>query len=206
MVMGKIIWDPIVETISSRVGNFVYSEWKGRPVMKKHSRKKRNVTPGQMEVCNAFGVVAAAWKSLPPVVKDTWRQRAVGVPKTEYNIFIGENCNRQREGRPYVLTGSPGNRQVEDFSFSSASAGVLTVGFTAPAGAFHLTVIIQPIEENSATGALRVFRDVYNGTVPVNIAGLQSGMECFVYCISSDVPLDEAVAVAGYPGARITIM
>ena len=204
--MGKIIFDSIVDSINSKVGNFVYSEWKGRPVMRKHSRKKRNMTPLQMEVCNAFGVVAATWKSLPDVVKDTWKPRAVGIAKTEYNIFIGENSNRQRTGRPYVLTGSPGVQSVNDITVSSPAAGTLSIGFTPPAGPFNLTIILQAIEEASATGVLRVFRDAFTGAVPVAIAGLESGTECFVYCISSAGPLEEALAITGYPGFRVTIM
>jgi len=85
--MGNIQFDPIVSGVSKRVGNFVYSNWKGINVMRRYNPKRPSATESQIKVREAFRIVVAVWKALPeimiPVVCDVaeFRNQALLVKK-----------------------------------------------------------------------------------------------------------------------------
>ena len=56
--MANIEFDPIVNRMSKRVGNFVYSNWKGRNVIRKYTEKRKTEsTPAQQKICSGILLV-----------------------------------------------------------------------------------------------------------------------------------------------------
>ena len=106
--MGAVEFDPIVSGIRKKVGNFVYSSWKGKNVIRKYNPKRPSSTASQLEVQAAFRVVVTIWKSLPVIMKASWEGSVAGKALTAFNLFMSRNALKQKSGLVGQLTCSSG--------------------------------------------------------------------------------------------------
>jgi len=53
--MGEINYDPAIDRIKNRVGNFVYTTWKGKNIIKKYNGDSRKPSELQVEIQRAWG-------------------------------------------------------------------------------------------------------------------------------------------------------
>lgn len=203
--MGKVRLDPMFMDLNNRVGNFVHSKWKGQQVVRAYNPDRRESTAAQIEVQEAFKITAGVWRNLPEVVKMSWKPYTVGKPLTELNLFIKENANRQRLGAPYLLTKGNGIRKLNGLIVDASIPELITIDFDMPGDTDNISIIIQKITEGAGTAELIIKPDVYTGTKPVQITGLVSGDEYFLYCFATDDVFNDAVEISEASGFKVTV-
>jgi hypothetical protein len=204
--MGAVEFDPIVSGIRNRVGNFVYSSWKGKNVIRKYNPKRPSATEPQLEVQAAFRVVALIWKMLPEIMQKSWEPIVEGRPLTPFNMFMSKNALKQKNGEIGQLTCSLGIKKLSGYNVVPAQAGEITIKFDPVSEPVHLTVAIQKIVEGVGTADLELRHELPSDTQPVTVNGLESGKEYFIYCMTTDKPFAEAAAISETTGFKVTVV
>jgi hypothetical protein len=205
--MGKVSYDPIIKSFRNRIGNFVYTQWKGKNVVRAYDpEKKRTFNDAQRKVQNAFAVVVSIWKNMPEIMKASWMASAAGKPLTEYNLFISRNVKKQKDGEPYQISCKMGLDRLPSLSVAPGVAGQVAVTLGQVPGDINLTIAIQKIIDGKGDDQLDLRFDQYKGSQPVTIDGLESGAEYFVYCVTTDKPFAEAAKISESAGFRVMVV
>jgi hypothetical protein len=102
--MASVIYDPLVHSISRRLGNFVYTTWKGKNVIRSYPQRKRTFNDKQRAAQDVFRKVSVMWKELPKQLKDIWRELAKDQPMTGMNMFMRTNMALVKEGKECMQT------------------------------------------------------------------------------------------------------
>lgn len=193
--MAKVKYMSLVKEVRERLGDVVFSQWKGVPYVKEYvKRKEGEVSDLQREVRAAFTKLVADWKGLNGAMHRGWELRAKDLAMTGFNAFIGENVNLQRDGealRLFVSTGIDGLTSF--FASSGAGPGEIAVKFAPLAGDAHLTLFAQRRVDGRASGPFAVHDAGAGPASPVTVSGLEAGAEYFVYGVVTDAPCDEAL-------------
>ncbi len=203
--MGEINYDPVVDRIRNRVGNFVYTTWKGKNIIKKYNGDSRKPSELQVEIQRAFSVTVSVWKQLHPKMKSSWKTASAGKNATEYNMFIGTNVKNQRNGVPYKITCNNGLEGVSNCTVQSSGAGEISISFDSPGAEVYLTVALHRLENGRGGAVLDIRKNLPFQIQPVTIGGLESGTDYFVYCVFTDRPIDEAIRMTESIGNRVTV-
>lgn len=203
--MGKVRLDPMFMDLSKRVGNYVHCKWKGQHVIKTYNPDRAASTAAQIEVQNAFKTTAEVWRRMPEVIKQSWKPFTVGKPVTELNVFIKENANRQRLGNHYILTKGSGVEKLTGLIIDDSTPGAVSIDFDMPAGEVNLSVIVQGITDGIGNSEIIIKPDVFSGSKPVQITGLTSGEEYFLYCFTTDSTYADAAMVSESTGFKVSI-
>ena len=93
-VEEKIV-DPIIEDVRCKLGDIVFSKWKGTNYLRPYVKPTNPKTEKQMEVRNAFIRLVDNWKQVNGVLHKSWNNFAKGSNMTGYNAFIGANSIKQ---------------------------------------------------------------------------------------------------------------
>ncbi|HNX22551.1 MAG TPA: hypothetical protein PKG60_00785 [Spirochaetota bacterium] len=203
--MGKVDFDPMFDNVSNRIGNYVHCKWKGIHVIKKHNKKRGASTTAQIEVQQAFKTASETWRKLPLLIKQSWKPYIAGRPLTELNLFMKENAKRQRRGDFYLLTKGNGALKLTGLVIDDTTPGVITIDFDTPSDTVNLTVILQGITDGAGNSTLIIKPDVYMGIKPVQITGLRSSAEYFLYCFTTDAAFPDSVMVSESSGFKVTV-
>lgn len=203
--MGKVQFDPMFDNVRKRVGNYVHVKWKGMHIIRKYNPDRPPSTPAQIEIHNAFKICVSVWNHLPEKIKKSWKPLTAGRPVTEYNVFIGENSMKQRNGVPYLITPGSGLDNLTGYAVVSAAAGQIEINFDPVTVPVNLTVILHKADAGKGTNEVVIKADVYSGTRPVVITGLANGTEYFVYCIVTDHPYAAMTKMSISAGFKVTI-
>jgi hypothetical protein len=203
--MGNIQFDPIVSGVSKRVGNFVYSNWKGINVMRRYNPKRPSATESQIKVREAFRIVVAVWKALPEIMQKSWDASVVGKPMSAYNLFVSKNALTQKNGGIGQLTCVSGIKKLSGYAVEQGSAGTLSVKFDQQTQGVNLTAVIQKIDGGVGTTDLEIRSDLNVSAQPVVIDKLESGKDYFVYLMNTDKPFTEATQISESTGFRVTV-
>jgi hypothetical protein len=202
--MGAIEFDPIVNRVSKKVGNFVYSSWKGKTVIKPYTKPKGESTESQLKIQKAFKAAAFIWKSLPAKMRESWKASITNLAMTEMNMFLSKNITPIADGKPCLLTRKTGMESLMNIAANSSTAGSVTLTYTAQSEKPLLSAVLQKIseEENSP---LIVRLDITTDLSSAVIDGLESGKDYFVYLISTDKPFAEATMMSESSGFKVTV-
>jgi hypothetical protein len=203
--MGAIEFDPIVSGIRKRLGNFVYTSWKGKSVIRKYNPRRPSATEPQLEVQAAFRVVAAIWKALPEIMQKSWDASVAGKAMTPFNKFMSKNALKQKEGDVGQLTCGSGIAKLSGYMVEPGKAGEISVKFDPVTEPVHLTVVLQKIVNGKGVPVVEFRRDL-SAAEPVILDGLESGKEYFVYCMTTDKPFAEATAISESSGFKVTVV
>ncbi len=127
--MAKVKLDTMLENVSSRLGNVVYSEWKGVKYVRKYVKAKDANTDAQVEVRGAFSRVINIWKPLPASVRSAWNFHVKGRALTGYNLFFMANFNAIKSGD--MLEHSRGNGITPPWNLGAVinASGEISVTF-----------------------------------------------------------------------------
>jgi hypothetical protein len=204
--MGKVKLDPMFKDLNKRVGNYVHCKWKGQHIIRTYNPDRPASTSAQIEVQNAFKTTAAVWRRMPEIIKQSWKPFTLGKPLTELNVFMKENANRQRLGNQYILTRGSGVEKLTGLTADSSTPGAVSVDFDMPAGEVNLSVIIQGITDGAGNTEINIRPDVYQGSKPVQITGLKSGEEYFIYCFTTDAEYADSAMVSESSCFKVSVV
>lgn len=69
--MAVIRFDPMIKSVSNKLGNFVYVSRNGQNFIRIHNPPGVPASQKQLEMQNAFGDTVALWKPLHPKLKES---------------------------------------------------------------------------------------------------------------------------------------
>lgn len=90
--------NPIFTSIRGSIGNLIFTSYRGKPVIRRKSTKKRMFNDAQRVSQGHFGRAVALWKTLTQEEKTSWEEIANGKNITPYNAFISVNTKRANQG------------------------------------------------------------------------------------------------------------
>ena len=71
----------------------------GRNVTQKCTEKRKTEsTPAQQKICNAFKSVTAVWKTMPKLIRKSWKNIADAKAISKFNEFVSANASNQANG------------------------------------------------------------------------------------------------------------
>lgn len=202
--MGAIEYDPIVNRISSRLGNFVYSSWKGKNVIKRYSKRSGAFTENQLRVQKTFKETAFIWKSLPVKMKASWKASINGIAMTEMNMFLSKNTKLIAEGKPCLITRGTGVDRLSGLHVTSDTTGSVNISYNTLSASPVISVVLQKITEEECS-PLIIENDISATESSAVVSGLESGAEYYLYVVVTDKPFAEAAKMSESDGFRIKI-
>ena len=96
--MALYTLNPIFTSIRGSIGNLIFTSYRGKPVIRRKSTKKRMFNDAQRKSQSYFGRAVALWKTLTQEEKTSWEEIANGKNITPYNGFISVNTKRANQG------------------------------------------------------------------------------------------------------------
>jgi hypothetical protein len=202
--MGKIQYDPLVQNISSKLGNFVYTGWKGKNVIRTYTKPKAEYTDKQRAIHKTFKEATFFWKSLPDKMKQSWNAVVLGEQMSAMNMFMKKNATLVAESKPCVITQYMGMSRITGLSAASTAAGSIAVMYPALSAAPFMSAVLQKITE-SGCEPVTVKADIAATATGATIDGLESGAEYFVYFVVTDKNFNESTKISESDGFRIKI-
>lgn len=190
--MAKIKLDTMLDEVNCRLGNVVYSEWKGVKYVRKYTKAKYANSEAQVEVRTAFAETVALWKPLPAAVKNAWDFHAKGKPLTGYNLFFKSNFSSIKKGETLTISRGTGITAPWNMSASINASGDISVSFETGADAAQVSLFIQKTGETDLHKLLVSKIDAAGGAMPVVLNGFDPAGEYNVYAVASDAPMMEA--------------
>ena len=200
--MAKITFDPLVQSISNGLGNFVYATRDDKGYIRKRPRKAAWVTPSQTRHRQLFGSAAGAWKAVSDAIRKSWTLQRTSAGVNEFNIFMAQNMPRLKSGEPMILTHGSG-LDAPAVSAASGTAGEIALSYTAGATPQLLSVYLQGIGENGRIVFTQAAAD--SPQTHISLADLPSGSEAIVYCVFSDKPMADASRISASQSLRVTV-
>lgn len=201
--MAKVVFDPIVRSLSNKLGNFVYVNRKGESFVRAYNPYKRTFNENQKSVHKSFKAVIQVWKQLPDMFKMTFARLVNGADMSEYNKFIGLNTPRQKQGSPLLLTPGTGLALPAGLIVTSKTAGQVSLEYTAPTPAVCMTLMVQTVPKGEEGVRLTVHYDLESGTHTFDEC--TTAGEYIVYCVATDKVFAEAEEVSESAGFKITV-
>ena len=110
--MAKVIYDPILDSFSGKIGNFVYYKNRSARCVRRYVIPRNPRTLPQQRRRVRFADAVHLWQQLPFYQKAQWNRKALIRHISGYNFFISE----------HVLSGS----STADDALLSASSSIAT--------------------------------------------------------------------------------
>jgi len=190
--MAKVTLDTMLESINSRLGNVVYSEWKGIRYAKKYKKPKNANSDAQIAVRTAFKRVKTFWNPLPDAVKKSWDFHVKGKPLTGYNLFFKSNFESIKNEETIALSKSTGVTRVSNMTAEINATGDISVNFVKSDNAAFVSIFTQKIGETDDNLVLVGRLDIDTASMPVVLNGFDTAFDYNVYAVASDAPMNEA--------------
>lgn len=105
--------NPIFTSIRGSIGNLIFTSYRGKPVIRRKSTKKRIFNDAQRKSQSNFGRAVALWKTLTQEEKTSWEEIANGKNITPYNAFVSVNTKRANQGLMMIRVYSENPEVIE---------------------------------------------------------------------------------------------
>ena len=203
--MAKVQFDPIIQNMSRRAGNFVYSSWKGINVIKRYKKPVDIKSPKQLEVRNAFADAGRIWKSLPQKIKDSWNKSVIGLAMTPRNMFIKKNCAAIRNGNPGQISFKNGTDLPCLINAEAGEAGTIKITYKEKTAPFLNAVLIKINAETNKLEAPQFIYDFATSETQAEINELESSTEYYLYIIAAETSFDKCGQLSESAGYKIKV-
>ncbi|HOH36525.1 MAG TPA: fibronectin type III domain-containing protein [Spirochaetota bacterium] len=203
--MGKINFDPIVNNMSRKLGNFVYSSWKGINVVKPYNKHSVSQSQKQIEVRNAFAEASALWKALPQKIKDSWVKSVYGIAMTERNMFMKMNCIPIRNGNPGQISFANGAVLPQSINATSVDAGSIKITYSETAAPHLNAVMIKINQETGTLDSPQFIYDLSASDTEAEIKNLESNATYYLYVIAAETTFDKCERLSESAGYKIKV-
>lgn len=202
--MAKVKLDTMLGGVNSRLGNVVYSEWKGIKYIRRWVKAKDANSEAQSEVRSNFSRIINVWKALPAPVKLSWDFHVRGKALTGYNLFFKSNFGLLKSGKLLELSRGNGLSAPEELSASISDSGVISVSFRKMDESSMVSIFIQNRTEQCYSKLITARIDVDTSVMPVQLEGFDPRGDYNVYAVASSSAMDGAEAVSDSTGCSVT--
>lgn len=196
--MAKIKMSPLVSDIRNRMGDVVFSKWKGINYVREYEPPTDARSERQMKVRTTFKTLVVSWRALGSIIRESWNEHVKGQDMSGYNAFIGENYKAVNKEGAFILSKGIGEETAPEITAETgAIAGDITCTLESelPAGK-HLTLFTHKKPNGSGMTSLTRHDMGSAITSPVKVSGLESGEEYLVHAIITDAAYHEASMVS----------
>jgi hypothetical protein len=90
--MARIQFDPMIKSLSGRVGSLVFYMNRGQAYARSYVIPRNPDTPAQRKRRALFADAVRAWQTIPEIQKDLWNLKARRLVMSGYNLFISIFC------------------------------------------------------------------------------------------------------------------
>ena len=104
---------PIFKSVRGSIGNLIFTSYRGKPVIRRKSTKKRQFNDAQRVSQGHFVRAVALWKSLTKTEKSSWQEIALRRNIFAYNAFISVNARRANDVFPMICDYSEAGKLVQ---------------------------------------------------------------------------------------------
>lgn len=167
--MARISLSPLIVDIRNKIGDTVFSKWKGVNYARSRVDPANPNTANQQEARDALRQLVLLWQNIAGVIRDSWDNFASGRNLSGYNAFVGVNAVAQRGGTDIIMTKEFNETALTAFeAVTGSGAAEVDITFAAtpiPAGK-KLHVIARLIDGGVETGIPEKFEIAAAQTSP----------------------------------------
>ena len=110
--MALYTLNPIFVSVRGSIGDLIFTSYRGKPVIRRKSTKKRQFNDAQRVSQGHFARAVALWKSLSKAEKLSWQEIALSRNIFAYNAFISINVRRANDGLPMIRDYSEASKPI----------------------------------------------------------------------------------------------
>ena len=202
--MARIKLDTMLDEVNDRLGNVIYSEWKGVKYVRKWVKPKDANSEAQAEIRRAFAQTLNVWKLLPEGMKRGWNFHSKDRPLTGYNLFFKANFYAIRNSTLLELSRGTGVTAPWNLAAAINAAGEISVSFEKGADAAQVSLFVQDETETDPKRLIHSSIDVATGSVPVVLSGFDPQRSYNVYAVASSGALNESAAISDSACCKVT--
>jgi hypothetical protein len=174
--MARIDLSPLVSDVRGKVGDTVFSKWKGTNYIRTRVTPANPNTTAQQNVRDAMARLVSIWQELDADLKAAWDVWGATLQISGFNGFVKKNMtNNIAQGRMYWI--APPNADEPGFdtwSAASTTAGQLDLTWTGPTVTTNKKMITAIIYDNGDT-IIAASKSVDASTGSGSFAGLTTG-------------------------------
>lgn len=111
--MALYTLNPIFVSIRGSIGDLIFTSYRGKPVIRRKSTKKRMFNAAQKKSQSNFARAVALWKTLTPNERSSWEEIALSKNIMPYNAFISVNTKRANQGLMMIRVYSENPEVIE---------------------------------------------------------------------------------------------
>jgi hypothetical protein len=102
--MAKVKFGPVVSDARGHSAGTVFSNWRTRPYVRRHTRPANPKTTAQTQIRDAFALQTKRFLRFNSDLKKAWYNYACGKALTDRSAFIGQTVKEQRSGTDWPFT------------------------------------------------------------------------------------------------------
>lgn len=202
--MAKIKLDTMLDEVNSKLGNVVYSEWKGVKYVRMFVKAKDANSETQIEIRNTFSKTIAIWRLIPDPVKAGWDFQVRNKPLTGYNLFFKRNFDALRNGQMLELARGGALPEPWNLSATIDASGNLSVSFVLDQSAGNATVFIQKPGETDRKKYITTKVDAAGAGLPLTFTGFDPAAKYFVYVVATEKNMNESMMMSDSVSCEVT--
>ncbi len=201
----KVWFTPIISGARNKVGDAVFSIWKGIPYVRTRVIPHNPKSDDQMVVRNSLARCVPLWRSLEEQIKDVLDTYANDYAMSGFNWFISKNRVLEEDYRANFI--SPPNRLIDAVTTLAAAAGAageidLTWADGAVGADYKVYVLYRKRAAELSDSAFTLFQKETTlvSANALTVDGLSAGESYRVVVIAEHVPTSAFSASTGMIG------
>ena len=194
--MGEPKFNPILDGFNRSIGNLTFYSRDGKTFTRRRSGPTGDPTASQSVVRKSFLLAAADWRTLPSIIKKSWREAAPY--RRGYNRFIGINSVRYKNHDPIRLSEPLGMESQVTVTAVPGASGAIDLSFGIPEGfTGELTVFYRPVptEEEAYTRFISMHQTI-NASGSLTLQKCLTGRVYEIQMVLSDKEMSSATMVS----------
>lgn len=190
--MARISLSPLIVDIRNKIGDTVFSKWKGVNYARSRVDPSNPNTVNQQEVRDALRQLVTLWQALAGIVRTSWADFASGRNLSGFNAFVGVNAVDQRAATPIELTKDLGETSLATFGAATGSGAAeidITYTISPVAAGKRLHVIAREVSGGVETGAPELFSFAAGVASPQTLTMAKAATDYVLYAFQADSTL-----------------
>jgi hypothetical protein len=120
--MARLIFSPLLSDARGKVGDVVFSGWKGTPYVRRRVIPANPNSAAQQAIRAAMTLCVASWQSLTANEQNSWLTYAAARSISSFNGFVKANVSQERTDDWRIL--NPANATIDSIETFTVSSGL----------------------------------------------------------------------------------
>ncbi len=119
--MATVIWSALLSDARGKIGDVVFSGWKGRAYVRRRVIPANPNSAAQQAIRGAMTLCVASWQSFSANEKNSWIDYAASRAISTFNAFVQSNVSQERTDDWRIL--NPANSSINSIETFTVSTG-----------------------------------------------------------------------------------